>query len=159
MFIDLLRKITGSGSPPREDELRETLSRDLEVAASVVLLETACSDTDITRRERELITRILTDKFRIKGDQARELIETGESILREDTNKWRFMNIINRSFSPGEKREFMENIWRIILSDGRIHKYEDHIARRTAKVLKIPHKEMIEAKMKVMREENVSSST
>ena len=87
----------------------------------------------------------------VEGEEAGEIISFGEEIVKNDTNKWRFMNIINQNFTVDEKMIFLEQIWRIILSDGRIDKYEDHVARRISTVLRIPHHRMIEAKVNAMK--------
>ena len=150
-MFDAFRKFVSSVLGEREEKAKENLAGNVKLAASVILLEAAYSDREMTAEERRIITEILKDRFELEGEEAGELISFSEEIVKNDTNKWRFMNLINKTFPVEEKLGFMEQVWRIILSDGRIDKYEDHVARRIASVLRIPHHRMIEAKIKVLR--------
>jgi len=41
--------------------------------------------------------------------------------------------------------------WRVIYADGRLNAYEDHFVHRLAKLLRLEHEDLIEAKLKVKR--------
>jgi uncharacterized tellurite resistance protein B-like protein len=87
--------------------------------------------------------------FSMSREDSAVLMETITRSLEDETNKWKYTNIINSSMENSEKEELLEYIWRIIFSDGRIEKWEDNIVHRLSKNLHIPHHLMIGIKMKV----------
>ncbi|MBN2408032.1 MAG: TerB family tellurite resistance protein [Elusimicrobia bacterium] len=132
------------------DGAEKTIKDDTRLAASVILLETAYSDSEFSDEERGLIVDILKKDFEINDEEARDLIETGTDILKNDTNKWRYTNIINNSYSNDQKLMLIQSVWELIYADNRLDKYEDHLVHRLSKVLHIPHDQLIEAKLKVI---------
>jgi uncharacterized tellurite resistance protein B-like protein len=125
------------------------LPDDLAVAASVILLEIAYSDNEFTDEERELIINVLRADFNLSDEETHALISLGEKIIAEDTNKWRYIEIINNNYSNEEKIELIEKVWKLIYADDKLDKYEDHLVHRLSKIIHIPHRKLIEAKLKV----------
>jgi uncharacterized tellurite resistance protein B-like protein len=41
----------------------------------------------------------------------------------------------------------MESVWRVIHIDGRLEGHEDHFAHKLANLLRLTHKELIDAKI------------
>ena len=52
----------------------------------------------------------------------------------------------------GEKMEVMEAVWRIIHIDGQLEKHEDHFAHKLSNLLRLTHKELIDAKIKARQQ-------
>jgi uncharacterized tellurite resistance protein B-like protein len=144
-MVNLIKKFFDSGTNGKED-----LNKDVKLAACVVLLEVAYSDEEFTRDERGFIVDALKKQYDLSGGEADELIRTGEKILEDDTNRWRYMNTINENFSNEEKIRFFESIWELIYTDDRLDKYEQHIVHKLSKVFHVPHHELINAKLKVL---------
>ena len=42
----------------------------------------------------------------------------------------------------------MELLWDVAYADGRLHKYEEHLVRRIADLIHVPHRTFIRAKHK-----------
>jgi uncharacterized tellurite resistance protein B-like protein len=122
----------------------------LLVATAVILLEVALSDDEYTESERELIVKILREKFGLDDESVDELIRISEEQRRESIDLWYFTEIINSRYDSEEKFRVMEMVWQVIYADGRLDKYEDHIVHKLARILHISHARMIEAKMKYM---------
>ena len=40
-------------------------------------------------------------------------------------------------------------LWRVAFADGRIDKYEEHLVRKAADLLYVPHRHFIRAKLKI----------
>jgi uncharacterized tellurite resistance protein B-like protein len=47
-----------------------------------------------------------------------------------------------------EKLQIIENVWRIAYADGRLDKHEDYLVHKLATLLRLSHKQLIEAKLK-----------
>lgn len=47
----------------------------------------------------------------------------------------------------------MELLWRVAFADGRLDRYEEHLIRRIADLLHLPHRDFIRAKLRAQGEE------
>ncbi len=144
MFDAIKKFLKGS-----EDKL-DNITNDVALAAGVILLEVAYSDKEFAEEERSFIVNILKQDFNLSDDETHELIEIGTMILKEDTNKWRYINLINEKYSNEEKLRLIHMIWKLIYIDDKLDKYEDHLAHKLSSLLHIPHHQLIQAKLKVL---------
>ena len=65
---------------------------------------------------------------------------------------WEFTNLINENYSREKKIKVVEATWRVIYADRKLDKYEDHFVHKLARLLRLEHNEMIEAKLRVLDE-------
>jgi uncharacterized tellurite resistance protein B-like protein len=65
---------------------------------------------------------------------------------------WQFARAINENFSIDEKVEIMEILWRIVYVDGKMEPNEHYLMNKLSNLLRLSHKQMIDAKLKVLRE-------
>lgn len=118
------------------------------VAAGVLLLEAAHIDNECTDAEMEHIVETLRDKFNLSDNCVAELLELAHDGRDEAVDLWQFTNHINQHYAPADKLAIMEDVWRIILLDGQLEKHEDHYAHKLANLLRLSHKQMIDAKLR-----------
>lgn len=118
------------------------------VAAGVLLLEAAHIDNECTDEEMEHIVETLRDKFNLPDSCVADLLEMAHDGREQAVDLWQFTNHINQHYSPAEKLAVMEDVWRIILLDGQLEKHEDHYAHKLANLLRLSHKQMIDAKLR-----------
>ena len=121
----------------------------LQVAAAAILIEIAKSDSDFADVELDVIKDILRDMFKLEEDEIMELMEMAVDERDKSSDLYRFTSIINRKFKKEEKISLMEMIWQVVYADGILDKYEDHLAHKFATLLRLDHKELITAKLKV----------
>jgi len=124
----------------------------LSLATCVVLLEAARADDAFTPEERSHIIQTLRDRFALTEEEAAELLAEASEASRESVGLFRFTRAINEGFSPAEKREVIEEVWRIFYSDGTLTGHEDHLAHHLGKLLNLNHPQLMDAKVKVLRE-------
>lgn len=124
----------------------------LEMAASVILLETAASDEVLSHDELSEITDILRDHFHLTAQEAEEILAAAETIRKDAIDLHQFTQTINRLCSAEQKMKLMESIWQVIYTDGRLDKHEDYLVHKLARLLHIDHKDFIAAKLKARKE-------
>ena len=129
-------------------ERGEDQEQKKHVAAGVLLLEAAHIDNECTEEEMEHIVATLRAKFDLSDNCVADLLELAHDGRDQAVDLWQFTNHINQHFSPAEKLAVMEDVWRIILIDGQLEKHEDHYAHKLANLLRLSHKQMIDAKLK-----------
>jgi uncharacterized tellurite resistance protein B-like protein len=130
----------------------------IQVATAVILLEVAYADEECSESELEHIIDILTSTFDLDEESVNELILVAEEQLRKSIDIWHFTEIINNEYSDEEKYRIIENVWRVVYADGKLDKYEDYIVHKLARILHIPHKRMIDAKLKFLPDEQEGNS-
>jgi uncharacterized tellurite resistance protein B-like protein len=118
------------------------------VAASVILLEAAHADHECTDDELDHVIETLCSEFDMSRKHAEDLIELAHRERGRAVDLFEFTNHINNEFSREEKQAVLEAVWRIIHIDGQLEKHEDHFARKLSHLLRLSHKEMIDAKLK-----------
>ena len=136
------------GKSDKGKESQEDMEQKKHVAAGVLLLEAAHIDNECTEEEMEHIVATLRDKFNLSDSCVADLLELAHDGRKQAVDLWQFTNHINQHFSVAEKLEVMEDVWRIILLDGHLEKHEDHYAHKLANLLRLGHKQMIDAKLK-----------
>lgn len=141
-FKNLLSVKIQSRTPDAQKTQEET-----QIAAAVLLLEAAHIDDECTPDELDHVILTLQTNFDLPETALTELIATAREKKSEAVDLWEFTNHINETFSNAEKIHLLEAVWRIIFVDGHMDKHEDYFAHRLTKLLRLSHKEMIEAKL------------
>ena len=65
------------------------------------------------------------------------------------TDCYQFTSQINLAFSSAQKVKLIEHLWRVAYGDGTLHKYEEHLIRKLADLLHVPHEGFIATKLRV----------
>lgn len=107
-------------------------------------------DNEFSEAEKERIVRILIRDCNLSEGEVSELIEASGKALDKSTDLWRFTNLINQNFSPEEKVRIIETVWKIAYTDGRLDQHEDYLVHKPANLLHLPHKQLIDAKLRIV---------
>ncbi|UCD87713.1 MAG: TerB family tellurite resistance protein [Desulfobacterales bacterium] len=150
-MIDLVKRFFNKG---REEGLsvREAgTSHDIRVATCALFLEMSHIDGEFSESEREYIMSILKKDYGLSGEYTAALLEAAHEELKGSIDLWQFTNLINQNYSVAEKLQIIETIWRIAYTDGKLDKHEDYLLHKLAKLLRLTHKQLIEAKLKAKK--------
>lgn len=121
---------------------------DLRVATCAVMLEIANIDGEFSAEERKGIVSFLESHFGLSHDIAHELIEKAGEELENSIDLWSFTNRINQNYNREEKIGIVEMIWEIVFADDYMDKHEDYLMKKLGKLLRLSHKDLMDAKMK-----------
>ena len=150
-MLDLIRKALG-GVKGKEDSSGPGEGARIQVAACAVLLEAAHADYESTDEELDHVLVTIKHTFRLSHEYAEELVELARAEREHAVDLWEFTNAVNGNFSREEKIKVVEAVWRIIFADGEIDKHEDYFVRKLSNLLRLTHREMIGAKLRVKGE-------
>jgi len=138
---------------PKNEEIvgEDNLDKRIQIATCALFLEIAHSDDNFSDEEKGLIVSLLKDEYHLSEEEVNSLIETTKQTLNKSIDIWQFTNLINQNFSDEEKIKILENIWKIIYADEILDTYEDYLVHKIANLLRLPHKTLIDTKLKVKK--------
>ena len=124
----------------------------VNLAVAALLVEVLRADYDVTEAERAQVVDSVTRLLGLTLEAGVALVAEAERHLDEAHDLYQFTSRVNRTYSDAEKLELLEALWRVAHSDKTVHKYEEHLIRRVADLLYIPHAGFIRAKLRVTGE-------
>jgi uncharacterized tellurite resistance protein B-like protein len=125
---------------------------DIRVAVCALFVEIGRIDERFTREELDLVLSILKEKYGLSEAHADDLLEEATRELDESIDLWQFARRINTNYSNSEKMEIVEMMWRVVFVDGKMDDHEHYIMNKLKNLLRISHKDLIDAKLKVSRQ-------
>ena len=143
-----LTKQTGSTTKPQPHS-----DQDIRVAVCALCVEIARIDETFSSEELDTLIEILTQKYALSPEHAQELITEADKALEDSVDLWQFARAINENFTIDEKVGIMEILWRIVYVDGKMEPNEHYLMNKLSNLLRLSHKQMIDAKLKVLRAE------
>ena len=120
----------------------------LQLATAVLLIEVMQSDADSTYHEQAAILKILKERFYLSDAEVAQLSELGHRTATSANDLHQFTSLINRELELPEKVRIIEYLWQVAYADSRISAHENHLMRKMADLLYIPHGDYIAAKMR-----------
>jgi uncharacterized tellurite resistance protein B-like protein len=148
-MLDFFTKILGQDSAAENDGGQR---ESVEIATAVFLLDMAHADSDIHPLEEAAVRDGLRTIFEKTAGQIDSLLEKARQAREKSFDLYQFAKEINAVFQAEDKILVLENIWRVVYADEVVDKYEEALIRKIAKLLRLSHREMIQAKLKVLGE-------
>ena len=149
-MLDLIKKILGDASGRETKQNAEV--QDINMALCVLLLEAAHVDGECSSEEKEHVILTLSTKYDVPREEINELLASGDLKRKNSVDLFQFTRYMNDNLTKEEKIEAMEAVWRIIHIDGQLEAHEDHFAHKLANLLRLTHKELIDAKIKARQQ-------
>lgn len=120
----------------------------LRLTVSALLLEMTHMDGEVWPEQRAAVETAVLTCFDLTEDETSELLELAEAERVESTDYFQFTSLINGVYSPEQKVKLVEVLWRIAYANEILHKYEEHLVRKVADLLYVPHSAFIAAKFR-----------
>lgn len=121
------------------------------VAACILLLEIATSDNEFDASEQERIRLILQTKYDVPEEDIDAVLKQSRDTMHNAIDLWHFTNRINETCDPETRKKIMEDLWDVVYADGKLSHHEDYLIHKIAKLLRLSHRDLIEAKLAVKR--------
>lgn len=118
----------------------------LRLAIGALLLEMTNMDGEVWPEQREAVEEAVRGHFELTESEVAELLELAEAERAESTDYFQFTSLINSAYTPQQKVMLVELLWRIAFANETLHKYEEHLVRKVADLLYVPHSAFIAAK-------------
>ena len=138
-FDSNLTAATEAGSPVDQE-------RAYQLATAALFIEMTRADHDVKSVERDAVRQAVGRAFELDAEQTKELITLAEQEADAAISLYEFTRLINRHLDAKQKEHVVELLWHVALADGEIDKYEDHLVRKVADLIYVPHLSFIRAK-------------
>ena len=149
-FQRLFESTLATAAGAAEGEERE---HGYHVATAALLVEMMRADHEVRSGEREAVLRALAAAFDdLSPEETRDLLARAEERADDATSLYEFTRHINRQLDHEQKAHVVELLWRVAYADGGLDKYEEHLVRRIADLIHVPHSVFIRMKHKARNE-------
>ncbi len=142
-MFDFLKKLLAD----TQGEDSEAMS--LELAAASLLIEVSKSDYKEEPAEVDKIHQLLIQHFDLSDDDIDDFMARAHKQNQDSTSLYPFTRYINDNCSNEEKFHLVKALWEVAAEDGEIDKYEEHLIRKIAELIYLPHRDFIRAKLQV----------
>ncbi|MCK4775238.1 MAG: TerB family tellurite resistance protein [Candidatus Krumholzibacteria bacterium] len=138
------QNVTDGAAPVSDSE------EDLKIATCALFLEIANIDDEFSDEERVSILSLIKSEYGLTEEQAVQLARRAMEELEGSIDLWKFTNLINEHYTDAEKLRVVELIWRVVYADGKLDEHEDYLVHKLGSLLRLKHKQLIAAKLKVL---------
>lgn len=120
--------------------------QSVQLAALALLIETAKADNHFDENELNTVIELAEKNFKFDHHNHEELVALAKQTASESTSLYEFTSLIHETFSEELKFKLILGMWQVAYADGEIDRYEEHLIRKVAELIYVPHVRFIEAK-------------
>ena len=123
------------------------LDKKSVIGISALLVHAANIDEIYSDHEKDLIKSFI--KSYLKDENVNEILKKAEEIENNSNQLLNYTNIIKQN-SMEIKKDIIEHLWKVIISDKTVDQYESNLMRRICGLIYFPDKECAEIKLKLI---------
>ena len=123
------------------------LNKESIIGISALLVHAANIDEIYSEHEKKLIKDFI--KSYLKNENEDEILKEAEYIEENSNQLLNYTNLVKQN-SMDLKKDVIEHLWKVIISDNSIDQYEANLMRRICGLIYFPDKECAEIKLKLL---------
>ena len=120
--------------------------RNLELACAALMFEVARADFAIEAAEQQAVRDLLTREFGLSAEELATVTEEAAGRVDAATCLFEFTRTVNELATVDQKRALLGMMWRVAMADNVLSRYEEHVIRKVADLLYLPHSDFMMAK-------------
>jgi len=129
-----------------KDHEPERNEHDISLACAALLAEVMHADHTLEKEEANALRTVLKKMFSITADETDELLAKAAEQVQKSNDLFQYTRVINDTFSADEKVRLIHGLWQVAYADSELDKYEEHMIRKVADLLYVPHSDFIRAR-------------
>ena len=123
------------------------LSKDNVIGISALLVHAAKIDEIYSDHERDLVRNFI--KSYLEDENIKEILKNAEETEKNSNQLLSFTSIIKQN-SIEMKKDILEHLWKVIISDNTVDQYESNLMRRICGLIYVPDKICAEIKLRLL---------
>ena len=123
------------------------LDKESVVRISALLVHAANIDDIYSDHEKNLVKNFI--KSYLEDADTNQILKKAEEIENNSNQLLDYTNIIKKN-SMDVKKDIIEHLWKVIISDNSIDQYESNLMRRICGLIYFPDKDCAEIKLKLI---------
>ena len=123
------------------------LNKESVIGISALLVHAANIDEIYSNHEKDLIKDFI--KSYLENDDTNAILKKAEEIENNSNQLLNYTNIIKEN-SIEVKKDIIEHLWKVIISDNSVDQYESNLMRRICGLIYFPDKESAEIKLRLI---------
>ncbi len=145
----MLQKIKQFFQNNLSEAQEQNTDHQLQLATTALFIEMMLQDGKEHGKEKEAVKQSIDSCFNISADELDELFLLAKEELKHSIDYYQFTQLINQKFTQQQKIQIIENLWTIAYADSQLDDLEEHMVRKIAELIHVPHLQFIKAKLKV----------
>lgn len=133
-----------------EDAQAQSHNRALELTCAALMFEVARADFAVEATELDTVNALLTEQFDLAPEELVSVTERAAQQADAATCLYEFTRTLNELASAEEKRALLAMMWRVAMADDVLSRYEEHLIRKVADLLYVPHSDFMAAKQQAL---------
>ena len=126
------------------------LDKESVVGISALLVHAANIDEIYSDHEKNLVKNFI--KSYLEDADTNQILKKAEEIENNSNQLLNYTNIIKKN-SMDIKKDIIEHLWKVIISDNSIDQYESNLMRRICGLIYFPDKDCAEIKLKLINKQ------
>ncbi len=122
------------------------LNKESVIGITALLIHAASIDEIYSDHEKDLVKNFI--KSYLKDEDTNEILNKAEMLEKNSNQLLNYTNIIKQN-SIDVKKDIIEHLWKVIISDNTVDQYESNLMRRICGLIYFPDKECAEIKLKL----------
>ena len=123
------------------------LDKESIIGITALLVHAANIDENYSDHEKELVKEFI--KSYLKEENSDEILKKAEEIEKNSNQLLNYTNIIKQN-SLEIKKDIIEHLWKVLISDNTVDQYESNLMRRICGLIYFSDKECAEIKLKLL---------
>ena len=128
---------------------QDDIDHKLKLGCAVLMFEMVHVDSEIHDNEEKKIRHALEQQFDITDTETEELLAIAHEKKNSTADYYQFTSMINQHYSQEQKIFLVEQLWHIAYADNDLDKFEEHLVRKLAELLHVPHRHFMQSKHRV----------
>jgi len=126
--------------------------QQLKLATAALFIEMIQQDGQVLDEEKIAAKKAIKTCFTISDSETEALFQLAEQELGDSIDYYQFTQLITQYYSQVQKIKIVENLWTIAYSDNHLDELEEHMVRRIADLIHVPHRHFIQTKLRVEKQ-------
>ena len=123
------------------------LNKESIIGISALLVHAANIDEIYSDHEKDLIKEFINSY--LKDENSSDILKKAEKVENNSNQLLSYTNIIKQN-SMDIKKDIIEHLWKVIISDNSVDQYEANLMRRICGLIYFPDKECAEIKLRLI---------